>query len=265
MINHTVSGLDTVRYFRRIVRDTLWYADTSNVVRVEVIPWPVPQITADTAICFGERVTLTASGGESYHWNNGESGASLTVSPETDTKYTVVITNGGQCAVDTFVTVVVHPLPAVSLGADTAVCNGESLLLDAGAFFSWQWNTGEVLQTLTVDTTGHYAVTVTDDNGCENSDTVYVEFRTCTGVNMYDPAVIRVFPNPTHGIIRLQGVLAAGVETITLLTVSGRIIRQLQPNADIVTFDLTDQPAGIYMIRMTDQEGRQVVKRISRR
>ncbi len=260
-----ISGAMTERHhFRRIVRDTLRYADTSNVVRVEVIPWPVPDITADTAICLGDTVILTASGGESYHWNTGENAPSLTVSPAADTKYTVVITNGGQCAVDTSVMISVHPLPAVSLGSDTSVCQGESVLLDAGTFVSWRWNTGETSQSITVDTAGSYSVIVQDLNGCENSDTLFVEFHTCTGMNGIARAMIRIYPNPTQGTVYLRGLLSADIKAITVLSIGGRIIRQMVPDSDIVTLDLRDQPAGIYLIRMIDKNGRQITQMINK-
>ncbi|MBP7496570.1 MAG: T9SS type A sorting domain-containing protein [Bacteroidales bacterium] len=57
-----------------------------------------------------------------------------------------------------------------NLGNDTLICNASSLKLDAGAdFVKYQWNTGnpgDTLQTLTVEVTGTYSVSVTDVFGC---------------------------------------------------------------------------------------------------
>jgi len=47
----------------------------------------------DQIICNGESVTLTASGGDDYLWNTGETTRIINVSPEEDTIYTVVVSN----------------------------------------------------------------------------------------------------------------------------------------------------------------------------
>lgn len=58
--------------------------------------------------------------------------------------------------------------PVVELGADTTICAGETLILDAGnpgASYVWS-NSGEVSQTLEVSTAGTYTVYATAPNGC---------------------------------------------------------------------------------------------------
>ncbi len=251
---YTVALFDTPLYFRRIVRDTLLFADTSNVVHIAVISWPVPAVSADTAVCVGTTVTLTATGGESYHWNTGETTPVITVTPLEDTKYTVVVTNGGQCATDTSVTVTVHPLPQVSLGPDTTSCTGSSVTLDAGDFESYLWNTGATGRTLTVDTAGDYRVTVTNVYGCENSDTLRVQFETCTGVDDFGKATVKIYPNPSAGIFYIEGLPAKGVERITVMNVLGGVVKTIVPEEEIIRIDLQDQPEGIYFIRFVRKD-----------
>lgn len=78
-------------------------------------------------------------------------------------------TIGGQATVN------VMPLPVVDLGPDRDICQGETTILDAGAGFkNYIWNTGATTQTLPVNTTGNYSVTVTDMNSCQNSDNIQV-------------------------------------------------------------------------------------------
>ncbi len=53
----------------------------------------------------------------------------------------------------------------------------EPLTLDAGAgFVAYQWQDGSTNQTFTVGSTGLYSVTVTDGNGCQAYDEVYITF-----------------------------------------------------------------------------------------
>ncbi len=65
----------------------------------------------DKTICEGGTATLTASGGGSYLWSNGQAGPSIQVFPVVTTKYWVRVTDGaGAFSTDTVV-VVVNPLP----------------------------------------------------------------------------------------------------------------------------------------------------------
>jgi PKD repeat protein len=66
--------------------------------------------------------------------------------------------------------------PVANLGADTLICGGDSLLLDAGPFSSFQWSNGQQTQldTITQTSTGTIWVKITDVNGFYDFDTVVV-------------------------------------------------------------------------------------------
>lgn len=65
---------------------------------------PIVTIEGNTTITQGESTILTASGADSYVWSTGETTASITVSPEETTKYSVVGTTNG-CDAEAEVTV----------------------------------------------------------------------------------------------------------------------------------------------------------------
>lgn len=68
--------------------------------------------------------------------------------------------------------------PALSLGPDTAFCEGNSLILDAGnGFKSYSWNTGDTTQTISVSTTGTFSVSVTNDAGCQAKDSIRIDVK----------------------------------------------------------------------------------------
>lgn len=76
--------------------------------------------------------------------------------------------NGGQI----WRTCIAGPMPVVSInnGTDTTVCNGAPVVLNASAGFNnYLWLEDETTQAITTTTTGFYAVTVTDANGCKNT------------------------------------------------------------------------------------------------
>lgn len=62
----------------------------------------------------------------------------------------------------------------VDLGNDTTICVDEILLLDAGTGSSFVWNTGELTQSIEIDTAGTYWVEVTNDTGCTDFDNIVV-------------------------------------------------------------------------------------------
>ena len=72
---------------------------------------------------------------------------------------------------DSVVVVLLEP-NKIDLGNDTSICLGDSITLDAGLNNSYKWSTNEITQTIKVDTTGEYSVTITDSNGCKSSDTI---------------------------------------------------------------------------------------------
>ena len=65
---------------------------------------PIVDIEGNTTITQGESTTLTANGADSYVWSTGETTASITVSPEETTKYSVVGTTNG-CEAESEITV----------------------------------------------------------------------------------------------------------------------------------------------------------------
>lgn len=133
---------------------------------------PVPIATAtEEEICAGQMATLTAAGGETYLWNNGNENASITVSPTITSTYSV-IASIGSCADTASAIVTVNPLPVVALGNDQTICEGQSVTLDAGnTGASYLWSTSETSQTVSVSEAGIYWVIITLNN-CLAKDTI---------------------------------------------------------------------------------------------
>jgi gliding motility-associated-like protein len=109
------------------------------------------------------------------------SGNSITVAP-TDTGfhyYTFRATDNLGCSYDTTVSVYVVAQPKVNLGNDTVICKGSVIYLDAGnnPSSTFQWNTGAPTQTVPVNVSGIYVVSVSNTHGtkvCTTTDTVTV-------------------------------------------------------------------------------------------
>ncbi len=133
----------------------------TDAMQMTVVPIPYVNLGNDTTLCAGAILALDAGAGFSdYLWSNGFSNQILNVT-DADS-YWVQVTNFCGTARDTIV-VSVLPIPAVSLGNDTIVCQGVTLTLDAGTGFdTYIWNTGQNSQTISINSTGNYSVTATN-------------------------------------------------------------------------------------------------------
>jgi len=153
------------------------YHDSLLVVR-----YPVPEINLppDTTICFGDSVTLTATGGVHYSWNTGDTTASIRVSPHWTAQYSVVVTNISGCFDSAAVNVIVLPEPDVRIyGLWPAYCIYDSPSSvfgePEGGIFSGTGLFDEVFYPDSANL-GSNLITYTysDTIGCSNTDTVIV-------------------------------------------------------------------------------------------
>jgi len=119
--------------------------------------------------------TDVAPNSGSFSWNTGASTQNLTVT-ESGT-YTVTYTDGVGCVSSDAVQVTFSSSNIqVDLGPDQSLCDGETIVLDAGSgYSSYSWSTSEASQTLEVGLPGDYSVTVTDANGCTGIDLIHIE------------------------------------------------------------------------------------------
>jgi len=162
---------------------------TSNVT-INVYPQPTAALT-DRTICYGESTTLTATITGSYtsiNWSTGASGVTyITVSPTSTTDYWVEVCNTGCCDRDTC-TVTVSPEIILDCGPDPAqICYGSSITLTADVSggispYSYIWYPAAGLDNpmaqnpnASPTSSQWYYCTVTDNAGCDATDSVYVE------------------------------------------------------------------------------------------
>ena len=139
----------------------------TKVVTVNAVPATALTASGATTFCQGSNVSLTASAGSTYLWNNGSTTASITAS--TSGTYSVTVTNTNGCSsvsTNQLVTVNANPTAVISTNGSTNLCTGGSITLMASPNSSYLWSTGATSSSITVTTAGSYTVTVTDANGC---------------------------------------------------------------------------------------------------
>lgn len=149
----------------------------ADTITIGVNALPVFNIGNDTTFCMGGSVVYDAgSGFTSYLWSTSATTQAITAN--STGSYIATVTDVNGCSNSDTAMVTVNALPVVSLGADQAICSGDSTLLDAGSgFSSYLWSTSASTQTIYVNSGGNYSVSVTDANGCSNSDTVAISIN----------------------------------------------------------------------------------------
>ena len=140
-----------------------------------LVSQPYPDLGNNISICQGESHTFDLGGlFSSYQWHDFSTGSSFTASTTGEVSVKVWDDYGCSGSDTTMVTLFNNPI--VDLGYDTVVlCGDNSLLLDAGDFAAYDWSTGDITNPITVrEGAGTVSVTVTDDNGCQASDEVFI-------------------------------------------------------------------------------------------
>jgi gliding motility-associated-like protein len=145
------------------------FADTVNLV-MTILPLPQVNLGNDTTICGAVNQLLNASSpGCTYLWNTGATSPTLTATAAGI--YWVQIDNGFCQASDTIEILSFQP---PNLGHDTSLCEGQTILLDAGNPGSvYSWSTGATTQTIVVATSGMYWVDVSSGS-CAFRDSIGV-------------------------------------------------------------------------------------------
>jgi len=152
-----------------------------QAVTAYIRPVPVVDLGPDINVCIdaGNAVVLDAGvqpDGPQFLWDN--SSTSQVRSVGQSGTYHVTVTNQYTCKDSDTVNVILRKNPHVDLGNDTSVCNGATLVLDAGnEGIEYFWNTGQTSQAITVSSAGPYNVFVTNSQGCTKADTIVVQMQ----------------------------------------------------------------------------------------
>ena len=144
-----------------------------NIASSNVVVNNMPTLSiADKTVCAGESATFDAGPGFSlYYWNNAAN--TRTMATSTGGKYMVNVTNAQGCKASDTVELIVNANPQVALGADKKACEGSNFTLTSNVTASsYLWNNNATSNSIVVNTSGKYSLTVTDVNGCKGSDDI---------------------------------------------------------------------------------------------
>ncbi|MBC7552730.1 MAG: gliding motility-associated C-terminal domain-containing protein [Taibaiella sp.] len=149
---------------------------------------PVPIVVVTPALpdyCIGGNITLNAAGAVTYTWTPGAAlsattGATVVANPGSTATYSVTGTSSNGCFSTTTTTVVVHPLPVLTM-PNVTMCSGTSSILTVSGANTYIWSPATTLSSsagnsviATPTDTITYNITGTDIYGCVNTTSVTV-------------------------------------------------------------------------------------------
>lgn len=168
-----------------------------TTLSIQVVQTPHPDLGNDTTLC-GNNINfiLDAGAANAYAWSTGNTNQTQSV---TSTGYYIVEVGNFNSAQtiscnskDTIYVKVLAQPAIVDLGPD--ICSTVPVTLDAqnaGGVFDYQWSTGATTQTIVVNTTGTYTVSVAEEFGY-NCETVGSK-----NVTIIPEPVIEIGPDST--------------------------------------------------------------------
>lgn len=167
--NYTVTGTSTLN------------CSNSSVVQVSVTPLPTVTINSgnNVTMCNTQTITLNGGGATTYTWNTGATSNNISISPSSNTSYTLIgIANG--CTNTAVTTVTVNSLPNITATGTSTICPGKTTTLTGNNGITYTWTpTGTVATSIAVSPTVNttYTVTGQDANSCRNTATINVSIN----------------------------------------------------------------------------------------
>lgn len=173
-VSQTIQGMGTNSYWVQVT-NPIGCSDSDTIV-LTAVPYPVVNLGPDTTLCNAAFFTLDAQNpGFTYLWSTGA--ATQTINVSSSGTYWVDVSNATGCTTRDSIAVVMSTSPAVNLGPDQLVCDGDVVPLDAGnAGMTFLWSTGATTQGISVSASGQYWVEVTNPDGCVGRDTVQITY-----------------------------------------------------------------------------------------
>lgn len=159
----------------------------TDTIHVDLLQAPQLFLAPEFQFCLGSSLSVNISSPNAqYLWSTGDTTAVVSLNqPGT---YWAQLNNECGSVTDTFDLVVAPPVQ-LNLGRDTTLCQGDSLVLDAGTdHFGRVWSTGQTSQTITVFQAGVYYV---DAQGFCNT------FRDSIVVSILDTPFFSLGGDPT--------------------------------------------------------------------
>ncbi|MBK7873792.1 MAG: gliding motility-associated C-terminal domain-containing protein [Saprospiraceae bacterium] len=184
---------DSITAVTRVFSDGTYFVTVTDVngclgtdsITVDAYTVETPPVSRDTNLCTGNTIILDANVDfEHYTWSTGDTTRSITVSE--GAIYTLTVSDINSCSATATYTVREDALPDVPIMGSDRICIGDTRALSVSSdFISVLWSNNMTTPTIQINAPDTFSVTVTDANGCINSNSIII-----TGFEKPDPNII---------------------------------------------------------------------------
>jgi hypothetical protein len=180
--NTASSTINTGGTYTVTVTDAFGCTDTESVT-VLADPSPVPMVN-NAEVCIGATVNIEVANApfQTYIWSTGSTTSSTTVNSPGNYAVTVTAANGCTGVTNALVTPLPTPSPVITQA--TYTCNGQITLNTAAGFVTYDWSNGDTSPNTTVNSSGTYTITVSNNFGCTGTDQLDVNIPIPPFVNI---------------------------------------------------------------------------------
>lgn len=240
------------------------YLDVDTIIVFEAPNNPVVASTGAIEFCAGDSLLLNSTNGNgNFQWFLNDTtliiGANLPYLVVSSTgSYNLIETNDFGCSANSNtidVTVFANPIPP------SLILNGGIISSSTSNNCQWYFNGSIIIganqPNIAYQDTGLYTLEVSDINGCSNSSSLYLNVPSGLVLNASNSG-IRIFPNPTNGLVNLivEKNFVNDIE-ITITDLTGNVLsKQIkQPNGSKkIALNLDNLAAGAYLIRLVNED-----------
>ena len=151
-------------------------------------------------------------------------------------------------------------MPTVTaISSNSLICVGTTVTLTATGATTYSWSNGALgsVTLVTPTTTTTYTVVGTNSVNCSNNASITQSVSICTSLNslLNNDLNYSLYPNPTSGIINIDiETKNNGLFKIELLNAIGKVIMTETSESNRFTFNLQNYPAGIYFVKLIEQD-----------
>lgn len=206
-------------------------SDYPSIGAFETVAAPIVNLGEDGSYC--ESLVLDAGNpGSLYLWSNGATGQTIEVSQSGT--YSVTVINDAGIEDDSIVIDIVSS-PELALPDSLSICEGGAVELDTEMSDAEHvWSTGDTTSSITIEASGTYSVTVTDDV-CSVTDSTIVNAAASPNIDLGEDTT---FCNGSSFMMN------AGAGTLPVLWSTGE-------TTDSISVDTS----GVYWVEVTDDCG----------
>ena len=250
-------------------------ASVSQAVTVNQAP-NVFVTAANSTICSGQSDLITASGADSYVWNNAQTTASISVSPTTQTTYSVTGTSTSDgCTAAQSVNINVQSYPAIqTIVGNPSITPLQSytylVTATSGVTYTWAVQNGAIqsgqgTNTVTViwGAAGPYAITLIQSNGCADTTSLAI---VSTGIaDLSDNNKWSVYPNPAHDYVTIHNgdLHDAAAYAVKMVNALGQTVHTQEITKNDTQIDMSGLGAtGVYFLYISNGQNQVAVKKI---